>query len=291
MTALERYIKQLNRHKEMAVSRFGDIAGLEKKVIDGSFNWLVDNLDIKKGRVQVPENLGAQMNDFVNSVMSLITKNRSYQSTFTDYLTDLGGIGRAIKDFQIGVNGIDWEKAGVKEVQKAVVTATVESFEGSGLNAGFAQPLKDLMLRNVLGGFSTKDARNQLTEYIASGKDHTGKLARYLEQTAMQGVTAYEGAVSVKLAQTFTYTGFIMAGSLIDTSSPQCRKALDESDNGYLSNDQMEKVIEYAKTLPSDGGLMEGTTLENLPINRLHWGCRHSFTPVIRKKIEENASE
>jgi len=56
--------------------------------------------------------------------------------------------------------------------------------------------------------------------------------------------------------------------------------------NGYLPNSYWETLIEKykdAKRAP----VIEGTTIDNLPVNKLHWGCRHSFTPVIKKTSNE----
>jgi hypothetical protein len=71
-----------------------------------------------------------------------------------------------------------------------------------------------------------------------------------------------------------------MTGSLIDNSSPQCRFAINEL-KGKITKENWNQVKDHAtKRFP----LIDGTTFENLPLNRLHWGCRHSFYPIMIKK-------
>lgn len=284
MTPTEKYIAELMRSRDKAVSRFQDMTSIERMLIDNSFTWLTDNLDIKSGKFQVSENLNSLMNDFVNSVLDMINGSKSYKNKISDYFTDINKIGKNMEEFQKQENGIDFKKFGVNKVQKGVVKLTIDALTESGLNASFAQPLKDMVQLNVAAGITQKDAQKKITDFISSGKDKSGKLKNYVHNVSLQSVQLYEGAINAKLMQEFEFTGFIMAGSLIETSSQQCRKALDESDKGYLTNDQMEGILKFAKTLKNDGGLIEGTTLDNLPVNLLHWGCRHSFTPIIREK-------
>jgi len=49
---------------------------------------------------------------------------------------------------------------------------------------------------------------------------------------------------------------------------------------GRISESDWPKVKEIAEK----NGLIDGTTFDNLPQNLLHWGCRHSFYPVMNKK-------
>ena len=75
-----------------------------------------------------------------------------------------------------------------------------------------------------------------------------------------------------------------MSGSLIDTSSLQCIMGIEEGKDtgGYLTNAQIDALLVVARN-NKRAELIEGTTRENLDINKFHWGCRHEFTPMIRK--------
>jgi hypothetical protein len=274
----EQYIKELEKQKNLAVNRFGNLTAVEKDVINSSFEWLAKHLDIKAGDFVVTADLSKRMADFVNAVIDIINSNTNYQDKLSNYLTDLHVIANNLIVFNKDVNKIDVEKAGLKNVQKVLIEETINQYTENGLNEHFAQPLKDGILRNVLGGMSLREAKVYLTDFISSGKDESGKLASYLDQTAQQIADSYEGALNTKLAQTFKFTGFIISGSLIATSSPQCREAVEKSKNGYWSMADWQAWLNKYK----DKGIIEGTTLDNLPINKGHFACRHSFSPIIR---------
>ncbi len=280
MDEIQAYLDELLFQQGLAIDRFGNLTAIEKDIVNSSFSWLVNNLDIKKGMFVVTEDLPALLNQFVDTITGTLLSNKSYEKNLSNYLSDLDIIGKNIKDFQISFNGVDYEKAGIKQVQKAVIDTTIDQYTENGLNTHFAQPLKDLIYRNVLTGLDVPQAKQYLNEYILSGKDQSGKLGQYLTQTAQQGVDSYTGAINTKLAQTFDYTGYIISGSIIKTSSTQCKYAIDHSKNGYLTNEDWQKVFAIARE-NKKAPLIEGTNLNNLDINKLHWGCRHLFTPVI----------
>lgn len=284
--SITEYLENLYRLKNLAVDRWGNLASLEKQLLDDSFEWLVNNLEIKKGEVTVDEDLSRLMDEFVKAVTDIANGNKNFGSRITSFLSDLKTIQKNNAAFHITTNNFDINVAGVTNVQKAVVEETIEQFLGNGLNAHFAQPLKDAVYRNLLGGANMKQVKQVLQTYILSGEDQSGKLGRYLTQTAQQAVDSYTGAINQALVKEFKFTGYIISGSLIETSSEQCVYAVENSARGYLSFEEWEKVLEIARN-NKKAQLIEGTTIKNLPLNKLHWGCRHDFTPVIKKNIEK----
>lgn len=281
MTVLE-YIQQLNRAKQTASDRFSGLSVLERAVVEGSYEWLIDNLDLQRGNVVVNDDLTETMNRFLDAVVGIINENNNFKGKVSSFLSDLSTIQANNKKFHSTFNHLDIEKAGVTTVQKAVVEEVLQQFAGNGLNAGFVTPLRDGIFHNILLGSSIKDVKQVLQTYIISGEDTTGKLQSYLHNTAIQAVDTYTGAINQKLVQEFTFTGYIISGSLINTSSVQCIKAVEESDKtgGYLPFSEWKKILEIARH-NKKAKLIEGTTIETLPLNKLHWGCRHDFTPVI----------
>lgn len=275
------YIKFLDKRKQLAVDRFGNLTQLERSIVNGSFDWIVNNLDTKGGKVVITADLDVLMNDFVNSVLKIINNNKEFQTKFQNYLSDISVIGKNLKEFHSGTNKLDLSKAGLTEVQKGVTNLIIDEFIGAGLNTNFAQPLKDIISRNAIAGMSLTEAKGFLNEYVLSGKDQSGKLGSYLTQTAQQGVDSYTGAINTNLADTFDFAGYIISGSLIKTSSKQCRYAVEHANGlGFLKNEDWKKILIMAKENKA-AKLPEGTTLKNLPIRKLHWGCRHEFTPVL----------
>lgn len=280
--SIKDYLEELYRLKNLAVNRWGQMTSIERQVYDVSFEWLVDNLEIKRGEVVVDQQLSRSMDEFLAAVIEIVNTTPGFESTLKTFLADLTTIQKNNSLFHRTSNNFDINVAGVNNVQKAVVEEIVNQYTDNGLNQHFAAPLRDNIYRSILTGANMKEVRQVLKNYIIGGQDESGKLGQYLNQTAQQAVDTYTGAINQKIAETFKTTGMIISGSLIETSSKQCVYAVENSDHGYLTNEQLEKVLTIARE-NEKAKLIPGTTLKTLPINKLHWGCRHDFTPVVVK--------
>lgn len=285
---LTEYLKELNRIKTLAVNRWGNLDIVERQIFDASFEWLVDNLEIKRGEVRLSdEELSAIMDQFLKAVTDIVKENVKYQSILSQFVTDIKTLTKNSSKFYRTSYNLDIEKAGVNDAQKMFVDEAMNQYVGNGLNPNFATPLRNEIFRSVLTGANMKEIKNVLQAYIIGGGDKSGKLQQYLGQTAQQAVDTYSGLINQKLVTTFKFTGYIISGSLIETSSKQCIYAVETAEDGYLSFDDWEKVLSMARD-NDKAKLIPGTTIKNLPINKLHWGCRHDFTPVIKKKKEKD---
>ena len=160
---------------------------------------------------------------------------------------------------------------------------------------------KKIRLLRHQKGWSQEDVAKRLDISIpAFSKIETGitdinlsrleQISNLFEMTVVQLLTFNEAEqdqkfqnelemVNKKLMDTFDYPYLQMSGSLISTSAPQCVKGINEFE-GLISIETWKKVIE---PLAKKHGLIEGTTFKNLPFNKLHWGCRHEFTPTMVK--------
>lgn len=273
------YIKRLQDLKRRAEKRFDNLGQFESKLLDISFNFLVDKMGLKMG-FSIPETLPEIMDDFVTTLVNYSVKSRLYTSPLNMFLVDLEEIRKNAVEFHKTENKLNISKA-INPVQKAVTQEVINQYTENGLNRHFVAPLRDVMFNNIVAGMNQMEAREYLREYIKGGKDQSGKLKSYLNNTAMQGVDSYSGAINVKIAKDFTFTGYTISGSIIKTSSKQCIYAIETSESGYLDFETWEQVLKMARENPR-ARLIEGTTISNLPINKLHWGCRHEFTPTIK---------
>jgi hypothetical protein len=241
------------------------------KAIEGAF-------DIKGGKIQGGADFIKKLNRLTIQVLDLIQSEPKFTGPVSQFVKRMTPISEAITEFQKTTNNI---KVPDFEVQKKIVIdEVVDKMLNNGLNQHFVQPLRDLLYQNVSGGLSLSDARIQIKEYISGGKDVSGKLGSYVEQTAVQAVDAYSGIINTKLLETFDYDGLLITGSLIDNSSPQCRYAI-ETLKGKITRENWPEVEKIGKKFK---GWIDGTTFDNLPANKLHHGCRHNFYPVIIKK-------
>lgn len=272
----EDYIKKLNELKAKAEKSFiADLPSIEKAAYQLAVDYVDSKLDTKGGRIVPNEAALLALNKFTDDFLGAFTEAKPYKGAVGEYLKNFKSIGDIMQEFQKS-QGVDVKQARLGAVQEIVVAEIVNQYSENGLNPGFAQPLRQILFQNITGGMNKLEAMAQLRDYIQSGKDQTGKLGRYIEQTAQQGVDSYTGAVNTRIMQTFKINTYIMSGSLIATSSQQCRFAISDL-GGIIERKDWPKLEKLAQ----QDGLIEGTTFDNLPINKLHWGCRHEFTPIV----------
>lgn len=112
----------------------------------------------------------------------------------------------------------------------------------------------------------------------------TGTLQSYAETHAKQAILSYDGMMQSRIQKEYELDGYSYEGSLIKNSSGQCAKWVEM---GEIPIKDIEKELEWARAKEGSyyngfrvAKLIEGTNKENFPMNRGHWGCRHSVTAV-----------
>ena len=273
------YIKALNELKTALENRvIGTIPGVEDFALGALIEWIDKSLDVKNGSLVASKETIALLNGFDSYFLSTLGKMKEYNGAVSSLVKDLPKVSKMMQQYQEEVNGISWAKANVAPVQKLVVNEIIDSYSENGLNQSFVQPLRDLLYQNIAAGTSVKDAKESLKAYIKSDDGKDSKISRYITQTAQQAVDGYTGAINKKLMDTFDYPYLQMSGSLIKTSSPQCKEGINEY-AGLIDMNAWEEL----KIIAEANGLIPGTTFKNLPFNKFHWGCRHELTPTMVK--------
>lgn len=270
--------KNIDKAKQKALdllnSRIDDMGEAARSIL---LETIEKTFDFKSGEIEVNKNFIKQLNRLTVEVLDLIQSTPKFTGPVSQFVKRMQPISEAITDFQKNVNGVKVPNFDV--AKNVVIDEVVDKMLNNGLNQKFVLPLRDLIYQNATtGGLSLADARIQIKELVGTGT--AGKLGQYVEQTAIQAVDAYSGAINTKLLETFSYDGLLITGSLIDNSSKQCRFAIEEL-GGKITRENWAKVEAIGK---KQNGWIDGTTFDNLPTNRLHWGCRHSFYPIILKK-------
>lgn len=254
------------------------IDGMGSVAYDILLQVLEETFDFKAGKIIADEDFVKLLNNLTVDVINLLQATPKFTGPVSQFVKRMPAISEAITDFQksMGITVPAFETS-----KKIVIDEILEQMTGNGLNQHFAQPLRDLIYQNATSGLTMKETREQIKAYIKGGKDKSGKLGSYIEQTSTQAVDSYSGIINKKLLETFDYDGLLITGSLIDNSSPQCRYAIEKL-GGKITRDNWNDIEAIGK---KQSGWLPGTNFDNLPLNRLHWGCRHSFFPIKIKKV------
>jgi hypothetical protein len=219
--------------------------------------------------------LNKSTGEIVKNSLKEFYKSKQYQNSIAKYLINVNNFSD-LKFNYYEQNNLFIERSEVNSFQKVAINEHLDYLNENGLNSKFNQPLREIIYSNINSGLSQSDLEKKLDQYIADGKDKSGKLERYVKQVAMQGADAYTSIIDQKIADKYQdkITGYIMSGSIIQQSSPQCKYCV-------LELDRVIKREDWDKVKSISDGLIENTTFQNLPTNKLHWGCRHTFTPKL----------
>lgn len=242
-----------------------------------------ETFDFKAGKIIGDKDFIQKLNKLTAEVLNLIQKDPKFTGPVSQFVKRFETIAVEISFYQKALNAIT--VPAFETAKNIVIDETIDKLLNNGLNQKFVVPLRDLIYQNVTSGLSLSDAREKIKEFIQGGKDTTGKLKSYIEQTAIQAVDSYSGAINTKILETFEMDGLLITGSLIDNSSPQCRFAINEL-KGKITRDNWSEVETIGKKFK---GWIEGTTFDNLPMNKLHHGCRHGFYPIIINEAKKAA--
>lgn len=216
----------------------------------------------------------------VTDAIKKFYQSSAYKNSIMKILRDIQVIG----DVKAGVyKDADMEisKSSITNPQKVVIDEFLDSVNDNGLNSRFNQTYRKLIYDNIRVGASQTALKAELQKLIISGKAPSA-MARYVQNTAIQTADAYSAIIDREVFNSYAnrVTHYRIVGSLIETSSPQCRYAVENFDR-EIPIDKLDVLFAIAE----ENGLIEGTNAENLPVNKLHWGCRHQFVPII--KIEK----
>ena len=252
------------------------ISDKEIKQLETLLNYILqENIIIGTNRIGQKLELSKPTDEIVKRSLKEFYNSKQYKNSVAKYLINVRNLSE-IKEKLYAKDGMTIDKSSISNAQKLAISEHLAYLEESGLNASFNQPLRQLIYTNINQGISQNGLEQKLKTYIAGGNDESGKLSRYVKQVAIQGADAYTSILDQKITDKYydKITGYIVTGSLIETSSPQCKYCVKDL-NRLITKKDFEEIKKRSV------GLIDGTTFKNLPTNKLHWGCRHTFTPKL----------
>jgi hypothetical protein len=201
----------------------------------------------------------------------------AYKDSIMKLLRNIGTVGDAKMQVYKDTDMII-EKAAITPAQSVVVNEFLDELDSNGLNTRFNQTYRQLIYDSIRTNASQRDLELKLKDMVQSGKS-PARMANYIKNVAVQTADAYSSIIDKEIYSEYKdkVTHYRMVGSLIETSSPQCRYVVEQF-NREVPIDRLDEVFDVAR----ENGLIDGTTAENLPVNKLHWGCRHQFIPIIK---------
>lgn len=226
---------------------------------------------------------GGTITGLTQSAGSIVTKSLKSFYSSAAYKKSIASI---LKNLDVAVDqklsvykdeGLEISKKALSNGQKIVIDEFIDNLSDNGLNSKFNQPLRQLIYDNIRNNVDLNGLRDSLIEKIESGKAPS-ELSKYVKNATRQAADAYTSIVDTEIFNKFKnrVTHFMIVGTLIETSSPQCRQFVEKYDR-KIPIEELDKWISFAK----ENGGSEELTADNLPTLKAHYGCRHQFIPYI----------
>lgn len=280
----DEYIQQLQALKD-ATER-GLLArrkALENEILQAAFDFLDDNLDTEGGQIILPGTGNRVLNRFTAQMQRQLGSGPALERLVTQYINGVKRSDDLIFSYHEDANGITPRRMKLKNLRDMIFGEIADEFETAGLQQYIIQPMRNTLYQGINAGYSMAELKRALRLQIRGSAARKGATERYLTNINRKGIDAYIGGVNRQLMREYGFNAMIMAGSLIKTSSPQCRYGINELD-GIIRRRDWPKL----KRRAINNGLIDGTNFDNLPFNKLHWGCRHEFTPTFEEEIKNN---
>lgn len=254
-----------------------DNIGKSQKQVLESLKKLLTEFDIQGGKIQFNAETTRLINDATKRIYAALNK-AGYDKKVLQYLRDFDKIQQVAITEQKRVNQITVSQKSLNPVQRSAINQTSSFLKGIGFEAGVIQPVKDILLKSSTSGMTIAQAEIQLRNTVSA------KFKPYVETYAKQAILSYDGMIQSRIQTMFDLDGYSYEGSIIQTSAGQCVKW---AEMGEIPIDKIEAELRWAKENEGstyDGhrisALIKGTNKDNFPINRGHFGCRHTVTAI-----------
>lgn len=228
-----------------------------------------------------------QVNE-LNRVISKALRASGYHAKVADYLRDF----ETVKKYNIQVNASanaipmkDLEKL-LNPVQKEMVDQTLDGLLGSGIDKGFKDPMRNGIVKNIIGGTTVTQLTDWVEAYCVSNEERMGTLKRYAGQVAQDALSQFDGAVNDRILTEYKLNAIRYVGSIIDDSRPQCIRWVGME---ILLLDDLDKEITWAYN--NGSGMIPGTNRANFCTARGGFRCRHTALPFKMTKSQKEEFE
>jgi hypothetical protein len=246
---------------------------LEKELVDKLVKALSSAAITTGGRIT---GLDTSAGAIVTKTLKEFYNGRAYKNSIAKFLKDIK-VANTQKLSVYKDSGLNISTEVLNTQQNLSIDEYLDNLSDNGLNSKFNQPIRQLIYDSVRNNASLSDLRDSLNDKILSGKAPS-ELSKYVKNATKQAADSYTSIVDKEIYKKFEnrVTHYQMVGTLIETSSPQCRQAVEKYDR-FIPIEELADWISFAQ---ENGGSAE-LNASNLPVLKAHYGCRHQFIPYI----------
>jgi hypothetical protein len=178
------------------------------------------------------------------------------------------------------------------EIQKTSIDITVERLGKDGMNAGVINKVRDILNKNITTGGSIASFTEEVRIYLTDTKEGDGALKKYSKQIVTDALFQYSAQYNNLVSNDLGFKYFRYVGTLVEDSREFCKKLIEAAESGcmvYIHESQFKELLDgkicgeqihinKKSGLPT--GLIKGTNVSNLYVNRGGWQCGHQLFGV-----------
>lgn len=197
------------------------------------------------------------------------------------YLKDVAAFARSFTDIssmQSRMYGVKSEQLSMLE--KISIDAVVDQLTESGVKANVVNPIKEMLVKNVISGGKYTDMMDVLRNQVQPA-DKDGVVSRYLKTYTLDSINTFSANYNKIISDIGKFEWFQYTGSLIETSREFCEKMVDKK---YFHKSEIPELLKghidgHKCGLSSRTGLPHGmkeeTNADNFTQLRGGWNCGH----------------
>ena len=177
------------------------------------------------------------------------------------------------------------------EIQKTSIDITVERLGKDGMNAGVINKVRDILNKNITTGGKITDFIEETRIYLTDTDEGEGALHKYSKTIVTDALNQYSAQYNQLISDDLGFNFYEYVGSLRETSREFCVKLIEAKAGcmKFIHKSQFSELIagkicgeqihiNKKSDLPS--GMIKGTNVSNLLVNRGGYGCNHSIFGV-----------
>lgn len=248
---------------------------------------LFENIDISNGKLRTTPKAEEFLMSLDKRIADALVKS-GYNKGVANFVPNFDLITQNVIEIQDKLNKINIKAKDLQPFQKVAVSDTVDALAGSGVSKSFIAPIRQALYRNIMLGSTVAETEALIRAYTISKEGQDSVLLRYVKQVATDSMGQYKGLIQTNISNELNLNSMRYVGSIMVDSRAQCAKwvndgviKLDSSFENEITN-ALNGTLFYdvAGKEKKSSGMILGTNLSNILVNRGGWNCRHEGIPT-----------
>lgn len=221
------------------------------------------------------------------------------------YLKDVANFTRSFSELaSLQSRMYDVRNERLSLIEQMSIDSTIDGLTESGVKANIVNPIRDMLVKNVLAGGKYSDLLTSLRNQIQPA-DKDGVVSRYLKTYTLDSINTFSANYNKIISDIGKYEWFQYTGSLIETSREFCENMVEKK---YFHVSEIPELLKghidghECGLSPRTGkphGMKEETTKDNFTQLRGGWNCGHQVVGLpdaavpkdVRNKIDYEQKE